>query len=426
MLRMLRKVVCFGLLLSGLRYHQSVVYSQEPATMNGAPAVRFEQSPGFYSYVVFCKTTKEFTAQMPPAKLAPDSAEYGLCWYVSGWTKAGGAANGAEGKIVVSEHHVRFLPRDPQSASLYVDLPREQAELKTQPGQPDATLQGKGMVFHFRFSKLCANCAPDTPSPPGFTPALLDQEFSLLDTSIHSFYPAWRHIYQISAGKGGETQSPNQAAKSAPPAGAHRERGAKSLAKTDAAPNPSVPVEAQAEAPPPPRTEGAAAANQNSAAPSKSAASAVAKPATGAGVRSALSGPATPFAVPNSAVTAAVKPLAPGPMFVPKMKPVKIASGAADGLLVKKVPPDYPLEAKLVRLEGTVVLHAIIDREGEVSQVNAISGPPLLESAAVDAVKQWQYRPYSMNGQPVDVETTVEVVFALDGSHATRAQSARK
>lgn len=424
MLRILRKVVCFGLLLSGLRYNQSLLRAQEAATMNGAPAVRFEQSPGFYSYVVFCKTTKEFTAQMPPAKLAPESAEYGLCWYVSGWT-TGGGTNGADGKIVVSEHHVRFLPRDAQSANLYVDLPREQVELKTQPGQPDATLQGKGQVFHFRFSKLCGNCAQGAPSTPGFAPALLDQEFSLLGTSIHSFYPAWRQIYQMSAGKGGEAQSSSQVAKSAPPAAAHPARGAKPLAKPDAAPNAGVSEVEHAGAAPPPAPEAPAAASATSA-PSKPAGSAAGKAAPATGVRSALSGPVTPYSVPNSAVTAAVKPLAAGPMFVPKMKPVKIASGAADGLLMKKVPPDYPLEAKLVRLEGTVVLHAIIDRSGEVSQVNAVSGPPLLESAAVDAVKQWQYRPYSMNGQPVDVETTVEVVFALDGSHGTRAQSARK
>jgi protein TonB len=99
---------------------------------------------------------------------------------------------------------------------------------------------------------------------------------------------------------------------------------------------------------------------------------------------------------------------------------------AANGLLIKKVQPDYPLEAKLVRLEGLVVLRAVIDTSGEVSEVNAISGPPLLESAAVDAVKQWHYRPYSVNGKPVDVETTIEVTFALDGSkQAARSQGHR-
>jgi protein TonB len=303
-----------------------------------------------------------------------------------------------------------------------MDLPREQVELKHELGQQYATLLGKGQVFNFRFSKLCLACAPGTPPTPGGDPALLDQEFSLLDAGIRHFYPAWRQIYQMNEAKGGEKQSPNRMASSAPPARAH----AAAAAKTASAPQSVPPAAARAEAPPPPRPEVPVAANPHSAAPSKPAAAAVAKPVGETGVRAALSGPVTPFSVPNSAVAGAVKPLPPGAMIVPRMKPVKIDSGAADGLLVKKIPPDYPLEAKLVRLEGTVVLHAIIDRSGEVSQVSAVSGPPLLESAAVDAVKQWQYRPYSQNGQPVDVETTIAVVFALDGSHGTRSQSARR
>ena len=284
-------------------------------------------------------------------------------------------------------------------------------------------LQGKGQTLSFRFSKLCLNCAPGTPPSPGTAPALLDQEFGLLNFSIQRFYPAWRQIYEMSGGKGGgEPQSSTRVAKSASPAATHTEAAAKAAA----APAPGASEAARVEGAPSPKAQVPGAANPNSAAPSKAVAAAAAKPAAANGIKSALSGPATPYSVPNSAVASAVKPLAPGPMIVPRLKPVKIAAGAADGLLVKKIPPDYPLEAKLVRLEGTVVLHAVIDRSGEVSQVNAVSGPPLLESAAVDAVKQWQYRPYSMNGQPVDVETTVEVVFALDGSHGSRAQSARK
>jgi protein TonB len=81
-------------------------------------------------------------------------------------------------------------------------------------------------------------------------------------------------------------------------------------------------------------------------------------------------------------------------------------------MLVKKVPPVYPLQAKVARVQGTVVLSATIAKTGEVSEVNVVSGPALLLSAAVDAVKQWQYRPYSVNGQPVEIETTIQVVFA--------------
>jgi TonB family protein len=140
--------------------------------------------------------------------------------------------------------------------------------------------------------------------------------------------------------------------------------------------------------------------------------------------------PAISFEPPNPAKHPASHGREPVPaptMGLPLGRPVRIASGAAEGLLVRKVPPTYPLDAKLVRLEGTVVVKAVIDRSGGVSEVSALSGPPLLASAAVDAVKQWQYRPYAVNGQPVEVETTIEVVFALDGSHSgSRAQSARR
>ena len=139
MLRMLRNSVCIGLLLSGLLFVHSVLRAQEPAVMNGAQAVRFEQSPGFYNYVAFCRTPKEFSAQIPAAKLAPDQLEYGLCWYVSASKTDGGdaATGGADGKLVISEHHIRFIPRDSQDASVYMDLPREQVELKHERGQPN-------------------------------------------------------------------------------------------------------------------------------------------------------------------------------------------------------------------------------------------------------------------------------------------------
>jgi protein TonB len=85
-------------------------------------------------------------------------------------------------------------------------------------------------------------------------------------------------------------------------------------------------------------------------------------------------------------------------------------------MLVKKISPAYPLEAKVARVQGTVVLNATISTTGEVSSVDVVSGPPLLQSAAADAVKQWQYKPFSFNGQPVEVETTIHVVFGEGSS----------
>src|SRR5947209_5726473 len=150
MLRMLRISLCAGALPYALCAIGPVLEAQQAAVMNGAQAIRFEQSPGYFHYVVFCKTPRQFMAQMPPAKLPPDSTEYGLCWYADALMRISGSASAqkADGKLVISEHHVRFIPRDPLAAELYVDLPREQMELKHEPGQANASLEGKGQALN--------------------------------------------------------------------------------------------------------------------------------------------------------------------------------------------------------------------------------------------------------------------------------------
>jgi TonB family protein len=92
---------------------------------------------------------------------------------------------------------------------------------------------------------------------------------------------------------------------------------------------------------------------------------------------------------------------------------VSISAGVSQGLLLSKVAPDYPPIAQAARVSGTVVLQAIISKEGRIENLNVISGPPLLQQAALDAVKQWVYKPYLLNGEPVKVMTTVNVIFTL-------------
>jgi protein TonB len=91
-------------------------------------------------------------------------------------------------------------------------------------------------------------------------------------------------------------------------------------------------------------------------------------------------------------------------------------------MLLKKVPPKYPLEAKVARTTGTVTLNVTITKTGTVSAVEVESGPELLQSAAVDAVKQWEFRPFSLLGEPVEFETTVHVMFGA-GAAAPRVQA---
>jgi TonB family protein len=97
---------------------------------------------------------------------------------------------------------------------------------------------------------------------------------------------------------------------------------------------------------------------------------------------------------------------------------VRISSGIAATNLLDKTDPVYPPIAKTARIQGTVVLEVGIDSAGAVSDVKAVSGPPMLFVAAMNAVKQWKYRPYELNGEPTPVTTTVSVPFVLDVSDA--------
>ena len=82
--------------------------------------------------------------------------------------------------------------------------------------------------------------------------------------------------------------------------------------------------------------------------------------------------------------------------------------------LINKVNPEYPPLARQTRIQGTVHLHVIIGQDGSVQQLEVLSGHPLLVQAALDAVRQWKYRPTQLNGQPVEVDTTIDVIFSLN------------
>jgi len=94
---------------------------------------------------------------------------------------------------------------------------------------------------------------------------------------------------------------------------------------------------------------------------------------------------------------------------------VNISADVANGLVIEKTMPLYPPIAKAARVSGTVVMQATISQLGTVTSLQVISGPAMLQQAALDAVKTWRYRPYLINNEPVDVETTVNVTFSLGG-----------
>jgi len=94
-------------------------------------------------------------------------------------------------------------------------------------------------------------------------------------------------------------------------------------------------------------------------------------------------------------------------------KRVRVSSGVAQGLLLAKVAPQYPPDAREQHIQGVVVLRALIDKEGNVASVQVITGPQELAPAAIEAVKQWKYKPYLLNGTPVEVDTQIQVNFTL-------------
>jgi TonB family protein len=92
---------------------------------------------------------------------------------------------------------------------------------------------------------------------------------------------------------------------------------------------------------------------------------------------------------------------------------VRVAQGVTTGLLVHRVQPVYPPQARHAHIEGTVVLQAVISKDGEITDLKLISGPKELAPAAIGAVQQWRYWPYLLMGKPVEVLTTVQVNFQL-------------
>jgi protein TonB len=110
-------------------------------------------------------------------------------------------------------------------------------------------------------------------------------------------------------------------------------------------------------------------------------------------------------------------PLADTPTNVPRSdsKAVLIPEGMALGMLIHKVDPEYPKSAKAARISGIVTLKATISKIGEIVDLQVECGPAALQEPSLKAIREWKYRPYLLRGEPVEVQTTIKVTFALGG-----------
>lgn len=106
------------------------------------------------------------------------------------------------------------------------------------------------------------------------------------------------------------------------------------------------------------------------------------------------------------------------PVAVPKVAApsrVRVSQGVVQGNAISQPKPLYPQMARMARVQGSVILQAVISKNGNIENLRVVSGHPMLQQAALDAVRQWRYRPYLLNGEPVEVETQITVNFNLAG-----------
>jgi protein TonB len=92
-----------------------------------------------------------------------------------------------------------------------------------------------------------------------------------------------------------------------------------------------------------------------------------------------------------------------------------VSKGVSEGMLLAPIRPVYPVIAKAAHVEGSVVVEAVISRTGTIESLHVVSGPQMLQNAALDAIREARYRPYRLNGEPTEVQTTITVIFRMGG-----------
>ncbi len=125
-----------------------------------------------------------------------------------------------------------------------------------------------------------------------------------------------------------------------------------------------------------------------------------------------------PGGVPGGSMNGVIGGIVSSAAVVPTIhqaQRVRVSQGVTSGLLIRRIQPSYPPLAKQARISGSVILQAEISKDGSIQNLHVISGHPMLVPSALEAVKQWKYKPYILNGEPVEVETTITVNFTLAG-----------
>jgi len=118
-----------------------------------------------------------------------------------------------------------------------------------------------------------------------------------------------------------------------------------------------------------------------------------------------------PSAAPATSPSPAPSPSANEPATT--VKRIRISSGVAESLAIDKPAPEYPQMARIAHISGDVVLKITIDRNGEVTNIAVLGGHPILVNSAINAVKKWKHRPYVLNGEVVEVDSTIKIQYHM-------------
>lgn len=470
--RIFPKLILLALILFPLR-----AFPQAPGLLWGNYAARYEESAGYFHYILSCKmpgsATSKPAADDPPA----------LCWpALAGQFKnekgEPASTNPVAGIMMVSASSVRFVPNDPKTTAAMPEASSSEIQFSYDARQVVATLKTRSGTYGFAFQAFCFGCKKGVSPIDPAKQQQLQTEYREFQASLTQFDVVARHIKDISSQIRIGINPTNQPTTNDPPeamalysdlnarfAGYCSESARTCIAtyqkyqtcksgnlQADCGESPSCSVSC-------PITSDQLKALKATFCSSKTEDSVSLVPdwtvvAEKMDAERKARGPIDPHSIkmvkdtnPPGTVDFTGKPVDPQgrctvessysiammthltaplsgivgstfgdtpPTGVPPKK-IMIASGIATGLILTQTPPEYPPVAKAARVSGTVVLTAIISKQGTIENLSVVSGPPLLQQAALDAVKTWTYRTYKLNGEPVEVETTVNVVFNLGG-----------
>jgi len=446
------------------------LWSQEPAFLQGSAGVRYEEAPGVFHYV--------FSCTLPSAGGAVSGAQGAtgtpaLCWLmllthvemVDGKAKFDAPVAGA---LMVSAELAHFRPNDPKASSTLPDFVPSQALLQYDAKHSVLGLQTNAGIFVLALQPICLGCTPGAPGLDPSKASQLEAEYTEIQSSLKNFDAVSKRIRDLAdhvrfgvtpKDQPGTTDVPEAMAlysdlnhRLAPlcPEAARacvetyaKYQGCKSgNAQADCGTAPSCsafcPLLAdawrglKATYCRSPKLEYAALVPDWTPVALKMDAARAARgpidpakihvvPSAGAAQLDFMGKPVdpdNPCSVESSYAAAMMSHVTAA--GIGPQAPLLGAMGAVDGRVMAgnilvKTRPEYPAVAKAARIQGTVVLQAVISKDGTVENLQVLEGPPLLQQAALDAVKTWKYRPYLVNGEPVTVRTTIHVVFALGG-----------